>query len=584
MYHSLSTGCYKYEGAIEKALSFVMKNQLLNQSLWKSFTNVYKTKEDSDDLRWRCEYWGKMMRGACLCYQYSGDKKLYETIEETVRDLLSTQDQWGRFSTYTIDKELQSWDMWGRKYVLTALEHFYQICKDDSLKKTILKAMENHVDYIINKVGNKEGQIEITDTSTWWLGVNSASILEAIVALYRLTKKEKYISFAEYIVKSGGVKGGNLIEQISKDKLLPHQLIEAKAYETMSFFEGVLEYAIEVNDKSLYDTAINFFDLVYRSEISITGNAGSEDENFSHASINQIHKPERFGQETCVSVTWMRIMHKLYLYTNDYKYHERFITTALNAYYGSINFYNQSSTDYPNTKLNSLPFDSYSPLVYGRRGIATGGLNFMRDGTFYGCCTCIGSAGIGLLGLDCVIENEKTIAINDYFAGQIKTKDAQITIKGDYLKDGKVHLDINSKKDIILNIPSWSDVTIIVNKKQINVDNTSINIGEGQFAIDIDFHPEIKTIIVDNKTAYQYGYLVLGLDEKDNPNVDLNKIKDIDISNFQLIDNTDANFTAFQAKYKNQTLLFKDYASCGKYWDLNNCYMTAFVNRGEYNG
>ena len=125
MYHSLPVGSYKYEGIVEKALFFVLENQLLNRSLWKSFVNVFKTKEDSDDLRWRCEYWGKMMRGACLCYQYCGDKNLYETLEETVKDLLTTQDQWGRFSTYTIEKEFQSWDMWGRKYVLTALEHFY---------------------------------------------------------------------------------------------------------------------------------------------------------------------------------------------------------------------------------------------------------------------------------------------------------------------------------------------------------------------------------------------------------------------------------------------------------------------------
>ena len=560
-----------------------MQNQLLNKSLWNSFVNVFKTKEDSEDLRWRCEYWGKMMRGACLCYQYSGDKELYKVLEETTRDLLSTQDDYGRISTYTIDKEFRSWDMWGRKYVLTGLEHFYEICLDESLKKSVLKVMEDHVDYIIKKVGNDENQIEITDTSSWWLGVNSASILETIISLYRLTKKEKYLSFAGYIVSSGGVKGGNLITQISKEKLLPYQLIEAKAYETMSFFEGVLEYAIEVNDKGLYNTAIEFFDSVFESEISITGNAGSEDENFSNAAINQIRKPERFGQETCVSVTWMRIMYKLYLYTNDYKYHERFMTTALNAYYGSINFNKQSSTDYPDVKLSPLAFDSYSPLVYGRRGVATGGLNFMKDGTFYGCCTCIGSAGLGLLGLDCVLENEKEIVINDYFSGHIKTRECEISITGDYLKDGKVHLEISSKKDIILNIPSWCKPTIIVNDKNIVLYNKSINLGKGTFVIDINFHLTVESINIGNKTAFKYGYLVLGLDEKDNPNIDLNKINALSVKDFQLINNADAEFVSFQTDYKLGKLVFKDYASCGKYWDLKNCYMTAFMERGTNN-
>ena len=156
-YHFLPIGSCKFDGVIQHGLSFILNKQLLNKSLWKSFVNVYKTKEDSEDLRWRCEYWGKMMRAACLCYQYCGDNELYKTLEDTVKDLLSTQDEFGRISTYTIEKEFQSWDMWGRKYVLTALEHFYEICKDESLKQKILKAMQDHVNYIIDKVGNKEG-------------------------------------------------------------------------------------------------------------------------------------------------------------------------------------------------------------------------------------------------------------------------------------------------------------------------------------------------------------------------------------------------------------------------------------------
>ena len=347
----------------------------------------------------------------------------------------------------------------------------------------------------------------------------------------------------------------------------------------MSFFEGVFEYAVETKNDYLYKTAIKFFELVNDSEISVTGNAGSEDENFSHASINQIVKPERFAQETCVSVTWMRIMHKLYLYTNDTMYHERFITTALNAYYGSINFNNQSSTDYPNTKLAPLPFDSYSPLVYGRRGVATGGLNFMRDGTFYGCCTCIGSAGIGLLGLDSVLEDDKTVLINDYFDGVIHTKDVDIKISGNYLTTGKVHLSIQGKKDVLLRIPSWSKPSILVNNKEIIIYDKIINIGKGLLEVDIDFKPEVTPFIVQDQVAFKYGDIVLGLDEMDNPNINIEEIKAADITNFKIIDNIETEIVSFEANYQNKKLIFKDYASCGKYWDQPKQYLTAFIKR-----
>ena len=308
-FRELPYGSMKFAGFINRTISFVNEKQLYNQKLWKSFVDVYRTKEDNEDARWRCEYWGKMMRGACLCYKYENDPKLYSVLKETVLDMLSTQDEDGRISTYLKESEFRSWDMWGRKYIMTSLLHFYEICPEKELKNKVLTAVKKHADYIIEHVGKEEGQINITDTSEWWLGVNSSSILEPFVNLYNVTKEEKYLDFAGYIVNEGGIRDGNLIKDVKEGKLLPYQYEEAKAYETMSFFEGVFEYALAINDEHLFDIAIKFFELVEESEISVTGNAGSEDENFSHCSINQTVKPERFckrhvsSSPICVSCT-----------------------------------------------------------------------------------------------------------------------------------------------------------------------------------------------------------------------------------------------------------------------------------------
>ena len=118
-----------------------------------------------------------------------------------------------------------------------------------------------------------------------------------------------------------------------------------------------------------------------------------------------------------------------------------------------------------------------------------------------------------------------------------------------------------------------------MNQKRIEVSEDSINIGKGKFEIDIDFRPEIKRVDIEDKTAFKYGPLVLGLDEKDNPDIDLSNINSSLISDFDLIDNSDANMVVFKAKYKDNKLIFKDYASCGKYWDLDKCYMTAFMEK-----
>ena len=53
-------------------------------------------------------------------FEYSHDAELYEILETTVVELLETEDEFGRISSYTMETEFGGWDMWGRKYVLLA--------------------------------------------------------------------------------------------------------------------------------------------------------------------------------------------------------------------------------------------------------------------------------------------------------------------------------------------------------------------------------------------------------------------------------------------------------------------------------
>lgn len=91
---------------------------MLDKSLWENFVEQYRSNVDDCDKEWRCEYFSKMMRGAALTYQYTKSKELYNTLKDAVTDMLSTQDNLGRFSTYSVEAEFDGWDLWGRKYVM----------------------------------------------------------------------------------------------------------------------------------------------------------------------------------------------------------------------------------------------------------------------------------------------------------------------------------------------------------------------------------------------------------------------------------------------------------------------------------
>lgn len=232
-----------FTGILDKTIRFVEDFQLLDSDNWARFVNQFKVRTDSENNGWRGEYWGKMMRGAAFTYAYTRDEKLYKALCDTVEDMLTAEDEFGRISSFTVPTEFHGWDLWCRKYVMLGMQYFMEICEDEDLKKRCVASMCRQCDYLISKLGPKrEGKLPITSASECWRGLNSSSILEPVVRLYDLTGDKKYLDFASYIVSEGGTSICNIFDLAYEDKTDPYQYPVTKAYEMMSCFEGLLEY------------------------------------------------------------------------------------------------------------------------------------------------------------------------------------------------------------------------------------------------------------------------------------------------------------------------------------------------------
>ena len=108
----------EFSGIMDKQARFIEENQLFNEDDWELFVHQFEIAADDVDDGWRGEYFGKMMRGACMTYQYTKNKKLYELLYKVAEKMLDAQDERGRFSTYSLSCEFNGWDMWCRKYVI----------------------------------------------------------------------------------------------------------------------------------------------------------------------------------------------------------------------------------------------------------------------------------------------------------------------------------------------------------------------------------------------------------------------------------------------------------------------------------
>lgn len=444
-------------GKPDEMAKLIQERQLKDRNIWRLFVKQFRECPDDEEKSWKGEYWGKLMRGGCITWQYTHDPELYEVLEWTARDMLTAQDEDGRFSTYSKEAEFHGWDLWCRKYILLGFLYFCEICTDDELHEQIVGALCRHLDYIIDHVG--EGKIDITKTSDLWGGINSSSILEPVVKLYQRTLKKEYLEFAEYIVHRGGSSNGNIFELAYENKLDPYQYPDIKAYELMSCFEGLLIYSQITGSEKWKTAVVNFAHRLRKSDITVIGCAGCTHELLDHSAVTQTD-PARTGimQETCVTVTWMKLCSKLLLLTGDPVWADEIEKSAYNALFGSVNK-NQ------NPQNGGLPFDSYSPLLANKRARFIGGYQEMENGTFfYGCCAAIGAAGTGLFPNLHFLRSNDELVFEFFAQGEIRCDlknghPVVFKIETGYPFDGNVNitiqLEMQEQFPIRLRIPGY---------------------------------------------------------------------------------------------------------------------------------
>ena len=458
----LPQGSAKWEGVIDATNRRIGGWDILNPQLWKTFVDQFRNLVDSGNNLWRCEFWGKMMRGACMTYQYTCDEALYKVLEDSVRDLLTAADERGRITTYSVETQLDGWDIWGRKYILLGLQHFLEISKDEALNEEIVTAMKRHADVFMEDL-HATGK-PIYCCSRHWLGINSTSFLEPTVRLYNITGEPRYLEFAKEIVEGGGAEGFNLFQAPLVSEGGPATYPVQKAYEMMSCFEGLLEYGRVTGEEQWIRSAMNLGKHILETELTVIGCAGCTHELFDGSKVAQFNE-ELTGtimQETCVSVTLMKFLMQLMSVSEDASFGDAIETAFYNDVLGAVNHRNVEYEADP-AKHNAkevfhmrytdahrpelFPFDSYSPLMKGTRGVKQAGYRPITETANYSCCAAIAAAGTALMARNAVMYNREGISVLFYEQGQVSFltpsgNPATLTVKTDYPVGGEITLTL----------------------------------------------------------------------------------------------------------------------------------------------
>ena len=429
----------------------VVSERIMKEDV-KMLVDVFATKKEAS--AWQSEFWGKWALGACALYEYNHDAALYERIRKSAEDLMKLQEKSGYIGNYSPERQLKEWDIWGRKYVILGLLSWYDISKD---KKAVAAACRQ-LDFLTAQL--KEKNLSLVETGNY-RGMPSASILNAVVKLYNITGKKKYLQLSESIANEiESPKGPQILSKtlqgIPMANRFPHEgswynySNGQKAYEMMSCLQGMLDLYRVNGDKRLLDGVGKAVDMIIAQEINITGSGSARECWYGGERVQT--RPAIYENETCVTVTWLNLLRRMLLISGDARYADLMEQAIYNALFASL-------------KGDASQIDKYTPL----EGERTRGED--QCGLPINCCNANGPRGFATIPQTIYNVGDGKVDVNFYMPSEAvvslggKAGDVALAQSGDYPRTDEMEIKVTPKASaefaLRLRIPSWGKETLV---------------------------------------------------------------------------------------------------------------------------
>ncbi|HEV2355767.1 MAG TPA: beta-L-arabinofuranosidase domain-containing protein [Puia sp.] len=262
---------------------------------------------------WIGEHVGKFLFSAAKTYAYCHDGRLRLLMDDIARTYIACQMPDGYLGTYLYKDRWTAWDVWAHKYAIIGLVNYYAVTG----YRPALTAARRAADLICRTFGDSVGKRDLMPAGEHD-GLAPGSILEPMVDLYRYTADRRYLEFCRYILRAYEQPDGpRIVSQLEKYADVT-KVGDAKAYEMLSCFLGMLKYyKLTGEDKYLRVLETAWQDIqVHR--LYITGTA-SDHEVFVQTNRLPASSADDMG-EGCVTVTWIQFNLSLLQTTGDPKY------------------------------------------------------------------------------------------------------------------------------------------------------------------------------------------------------------------------------------------------------------------------
>jgi len=288
---------------------------------------------------WIGEHVGKFLFSASKTYAYTHDARIKHLMDDMARKYIACQMPDGYLGTYLYQDRWTAWDVWAHKYAIIGLLNYYSVTG----YKPALETAERAADLICRTFGDEKGKRDLMLAGEH-NGLAPGSILEPMVDLYRYCGNKRYLDFCKYIFRAyEDPNGPKIISQLEKYGDVT-KVGDAKAYEMLSCFLGILKYYKLTGEGKYLSLLQTAWTDITTNRLYITGTA-SDHEIFKPTGDLKAENENDMG-EGCVTVTWIQFNLQLLQITGEPKYAEELersvynhLLAAENPQTGCVSYY-----------------------------------------------------------------------------------------------------------------------------------------------------------------------------------------------------------------------------------------------------
>lgn len=350
----------------------------------------------------------------------------------------------------------------------------------------------------------------------------------ALVKLYDVTENKKYLELAAFFINARGTKpfyfdternrttdGKGYTYNQAHLPVREQREAVGHAVRGVYLYTGMADIAKRDTDEELYNACRHIWNNIVHKKLYITGGIGATADGEAFSFDYDLPNDLAYC-ETCASIGLCFFAQRMLEIAPIGEYGDIIERAMYNCILAGMS---ESGKEffYVNP-LEVLPQASHCDSRKAH-------IKPVRQ-KWYGCACCPPNLArfLNSIGEYCAGENDQTVFIHQYIAGEYKLQNATVNISGDYLKDGKMILEVLPKKPICVavRIPGWCKQAILRYAHTVQNGYAYMQVYK-KAVITVEFTPEIRLVKCSNlvranigKAAVMRGAVVYCCEEADN--------------------------------------------------------------------